>query len=821
MPTFVLGDNSDFGFEEFLQTLIDVMSAGETVAQTSNEFIRTDGQISVRLSGWSLDYEDNGAEVDLSGGWVNRISLIDANGVNLGTITNIGQDADEFWNSLIDAGDGTDPDALETLFLGQEWVIKGSGASDTFNGTSGNDTIVGRAGDDDLSGADGNDWIGGGSGHDTLAGGSGCDTLSGGSGNDSLNGGAGSDVVYAGWGNDVVTHDESENDHSIDRYYGQFGYDTLRLNVSQETFDSHAFQCELAWFQKMQDYFGSSSGYFSTLGVKFSSFEAIEVSVEAPSMPSTFGFGLPGLAPSDFSGQSVASVGDLNGDGIADIMITSSAGNRSDSNIDGLSHVVYGGQDFGASVDLSILNQDGGLSGITIPGVDGNGTGFLTSVAAAGDVNGDGIDDMLIGVPSANRFGEDGGNIAPSGSTYVVFGGQSLPSTLDLAALGQTGGPAGFKLVGIDLGDRSGTSVSSAGDFNNDGIDDILVGAKLADREVPSSFADEAGETYLIYGGQDFNAEIDLSTLGQAGETNGVTFLGVGGDSFSGGSVASIGDVNGDGIDDILIGAGGATIRTTELFRNIGESYVVFGGQDLSGEVDLATLGETDGLAGFKLMGSQAGESSGIDVANAGDFNGDGVNDIAISTDENNTYVVFGGQDFDTIVELAALGQADGVAGVTLAVDTSDSLEGIAVSSAGDVNGDGIDDLIIGTDQLDGGPGTAYLVMGGQDFDANVDLTDLGSSGGLEGFVLNAAGDGGGFGFSVASAGDVNDDGVDDLLIGSPTANTLGGDFSGESYVIYGGDEMLKRFDAADGDRDGQIDLSNLGLNPTEVDFFL
>jgi hypothetical protein len=179
-------------------------------------------------------------------------------------------------------------------------------------------------------------------------------------------------------------------------------------------------------------------------------------------------------------------------------------------------------------------------------------------VASAGDVNADGFADLLIG---AYRADPNGGY---SGASYVVFGnGSGFGADVDLSALD---GSNGFRIDGAAADDFSGFSVASAGDFNGDGFADVIVGAYRADPN--GSFS---GSSYVVFGAAGgFDAALQLSALDG---NNGFRIDGVAGSDFAGRSVASAGDVNGDGFGDLIVGADGADPNGGYS----GSSYVIFG----------------------------------------------------------------------------------------------------------------------------------------------------------------------------------------------------------------------------------------------------
>ncbi len=344
----------------------------------------------------------------------------------------------------------------------------------------------------------------------------------------------------------------------------------------------------------------------------------------------------------------------------------------------------------------------------------------------------------------------------------------SFSSAVNLSSLN---GSTGFRLEGVALEDRTGNTVSSAGDVNGDGFADVIVGSYGAD---PNGRY-EAGSSYVVFGkAGGWNATINLSSLDGS---NGFRLDGVSRDDGSG-KASSAGDVNGDGFADLIVSGAGADNGV----GGSGSSYVVFGrASGWNATINLSTL---DGSTGFRLDGTSAGEGSGGSVASAGDVNGDGFADLIIGADSarpngtrsGSSFVVFGRSGgWSSSVNLSTL---DGSTGFRLNGASASIDSGSSVASAGDVNGDGFADLFVGAFLS----GSSYVIFG-QPGGRN-SIISLASLNGSTGFRLDRPRDLG-IVSSVASAGDVNGDGFADLIVGSEGADP-DGLRAGSSYVVFG-----------------------------------
>lgn len=410
--------------------------------------------------------------------------------------------------------------------------------------------------------------------------------------------------------------------------------------------------------------------------------------------------------------------------------------------------------------------------------------------ASAGDFDGDGFSDWLVSLRGA----------APK-VARLTFGGEAaaLQRVVPLAeeSVGESAESKDRKaLFFTDVdGEREQYSAAGAGDVNGDGFDDTMVFAEGGQPPV-----------YVAFGGPTRPSAFPLHELrddsAASGELRGESEAG-----FAirgqrplrvGRTAAAAGDVNGDGLGDLVV--------TADYGRgDDAVAYVVFGrtGGDVE-HVKLADLETKPGSGGFAILSDQ-GVGRDTSVSGAGDVNGDGLADVVVGLPSRDVqgvaeagaaFVVFGQRDPVENIRLADL-QAGSPHGWALTSTLNRDRLGRAVSSAGDVNGDGFSDVIVGARLEPSGPargvGAAYVVYGRQASES-LRAEELNASPD-RGFRLRGAAEGDYAGQAVSAAGDVDGDGIDDLLVGAPYADRQGEEDVGLVYLLFGRQGGLPSFD--------------------------
>ena len=438
---------------------------------------------------------------------------------------------------------------------------------------------------------------------------------------------------------------------------------------------------------------------------------------------------LYGDAGGDRLGQGdpgVASVGDLDGDGSPDLAV-SAIFESSVASRQGAVYIVSGAP--------SGTDNIGNVASVKLSGDDANDwAGY--AVAAAGDVDGDGNADLLVGATRDDTAGTD------AGVAFLLHGPVDADATLAARA------DAAF--TGEAAGDIAG-EVSWAGDVNGDGLADLLVGAQWS--------GSNTGAAYVVLGPASTGGSLAAADLVYRGEAA---------DDEATSSLAGVGDTDGDGLDDLAIGARNAD----QAGENAGCVYVVLG-SDATGDLSLSTASAT-------LTGEGAGAEVGwgVSVAGAGDVNADGYADVIIGARNDSEAAANAGAAYVVLGPVDAGTWSLSLADAKLLGETADNYTGDSVSTAGDVDGDGIDDVMVGSGYnslgaLEGG--AAYLVRG--PLEGTTSLSDADG-------ILRAAAEQDRL--RVRGAGDLDADGNADLLVTAQLADDGDEADAGALYFFRG-----------------------------------
>lgn len=496
-----------------------------------------------------------------------------------------------------------------------------------------------------------------------------------------------------------------------------------------------------------------------------------------PILPIVDPFAIFGATAGDNSSYSVSDAGDVNGDGYDDFIVGAYNADPGGRTSAGMSYVVFG-KETPVDVDLADVESETGSLGFPIIGADaGDKSGYR--VSKAGDVNNDGLDDVLVGAYYAGPGGK-----GRAGTAYVVFG-KTTTTPVALSDIENQTGTLGFAINGADIGDELTYGLSHLGDINGDDYDDIVVGARYAS---PGGSAE--GSSYVVFG-KPTNTPIEVVDIETETGSLGFVINGVDSADNSGFVVSGGRDVNSDGLNDILIGA---ALADPGGKSRAGTAYLVFGKTSTT-PIALADIeAETPGL-GFAMYGAVAGDRAGFSLDFAGDVNGDGIEDILVGSGYADregldlvglSSVVFG-KTTATAIQLSDIEADMGNYGFAIYGIEERDYSGYIVSAAGDANGDGLDDVLIGAWGAQSNVGAAYVVFG-RTATTPINLADVQSDTGDHGYAINYTPEvgGGSFGFSASSAGDVNADGLDDVIVGSHYLDPLGRINAGASYVVFG-----------------------------------
>ena len=522
-----------------------------------------------------------------------------------------------------------------------------------------------------------------------------------------------------------------------------------------------------------------------------------------------------GVGPNAQTGSSVSAAGDLNGDGIADLITGAPGFNVESGPLGAGAAAVF----FGSGSEAERANAD-----ITFVGEKTNDRAG-TSVAGDFDFNGDGIPDLLIGAEQVDRSGPAAPAATGPGRVYLIYfdptdlthypniGNPLLEDIVDLALVGVPGGIPGVVFEGEAFGDRVGTSVDGGGRFNPGSGQDIGIGAPGFDAIAGIN----AGAAYVIYDDPALSGLVSLTRVasGLPDEVPGFRYRGEGAGDELGFDVSFPGDVVEPAGDDFAMGAPLADpdVALDDPIGDAGSVYIDDGGDSDTGDIEVCSIGGGDG--GAVIVGDQEGEEIGFSVGGGDDNLKNGEDDTLIGApkrDSDPTGSTDGGIDAGRVVQIAGrlptgvynasdVGADPGtnpnaIEGAQYLGALAGDQLGFDVASAGDVTNNDNSDIVLGAPGADPNgsneAGIVYLVEGqdatGEGIFQQIPVETIGSL--VDGRQIAGTQEGEMAGSALAGIGDVNEDGSSDFAIGSPGRDQDAEEDTGTVHLVLETNEL-------------------------------